>query len=58
MGLLGPTECQINCRVAVFRESQQRNYMFYDQPQFIDVFSITPLPKVSLTKSYQFIQTP
>ena len=46
MGLLGPTECQVNTNVTVFRESQQRNSLFLDQPQLVDVFSISPLPKV------------
>ena len=46
MGLLGPTECQVNTNVTVFRESQQRNYLFLDQPQLVDVFSVSPLPKV------------
>ncbi|KAL5255578.1 hypothetical protein ACHWQZ_G010974 [Mnemiopsis leidyi] len=50
MGLLGPTECQVNTNVTVFRESQQRNYLFLDQPQLVDVFSISPLPKVKRQK--------
>ena len=46
MGLLGPTECQVNTNVTVFRESQQRNYLFLDKTQLVDVFSVSPLPKV------------
>ena len=46
LGLLGPTEVQINSGVSVFRESQQRNYMLLQKPEQFDVFSVTPLPKV------------